>query len=208
MPEALMQDNDKLSQARQPSGTTGRVFGWLMTSLNEKSYRWAIEQLKPIAPESYLEIGFGTGRQIELAVRMLRVKRACGVDPSPLMLETAEKKLKRYRKKAEIELKLGDDRALPWSGPFDAIAATHSFQFWSDPDATLTRLHGMLAPNGRLLFSLRRHSGLARRNVPNPLSRKKDEISAACAAFEKTGFVIAGIQAISKSSHGIVLRCG
>jgi len=198
----------KPSQAQNPSGTTGRAFGWLMTSLNEKSYRWAIDQLKPVAPKTYLEIGFGTGRQIELAVKELGVAHAYGVDPSPLMLETAEKKLKRARKKADIELKLGDDATIPWKGPFDAIAAMHSFQFWSDPDATLRRLHKLLAPNGRLVLALRRHSILARRKVPNPLSRKRDEISAACAAFERTGFVIAGLNGISKSSHGIVLRCG
>lgn len=198
----------KLSQAERPNGTAGRVFGWLMTRLNEKSYRWAIEQLKPAAPASYLEIGFGTGRQIELAVRDLNVKHAAGVDPSPLMLEAAEKRLRRARKKAEIDLKLGDDTALAWPGPFDAITAMHSFQFWSDPEATLAHLRGLLAPNGRLVLALRRHGMMGRRKVPNPLSRKKDEISAACAAFEKAGFTIAAIQAISKSSHGIVLRCG
>ena len=40
----------------------------------------------------------------------------------------AEKRLKRYRRKSKIELKLGDDNSLP-TGPFDAIAAMHSFQF-------------------------------------------------------------------------------
>jgi SAM-dependent methyltransferase len=205
--EAITQDNEKLPQARRPSGFTGRIFGWLMTSLNKKAYRWAVEQLKPASPASYLEIGFGTGAQIELAIRKLSVKKAAGVDPSPLMLETAEKRLKRYRKKTEIDLKLGDDNSLP-AGPFDAIAAMHSFQFWRNPDATLAHIRSMLAPKGRFVVALRRLGRSARRDVPNPLSRMPDEISTACAAFEKAGFTILAIQPISKSSHGIVLGCG
>ena len=208
MSELVMQDNVRLSQALRPSGFTGRVFGWLMTRSNKKAYRWAIDQLRPASPASYLEIGFGTGAQLELAIRKLSIKKASGVDPSPLMLETAGKRLKRYRRKADIDLKLGDDNSLPASGPFDAIAAMHSFQFWRDPEATLARIRSMLAPQGRFVIALRRHGRSARRDVPNPLSRMPDEISAACAAFEKAGFTILAIQPISKSSHGIVLGCG
>jgi SAM-dependent methyltransferase len=203
----VTQDNERRSQAMRPSGFTGRVFGWLMTSLNKKAYRWAIDQLKPASPASYLEIGFGTGEQIALAIRKLGLKSAVGIDPSPLMFETAMKRLKRYRKKADIELKLGDDASLP-AGPFDAIAAVHSFQFWPDPAGTLKRIRSMLAPKGRFVVVLRRYGPLGRRNVPNPLSRLPDEISAACAAFEKAGFTILAIQSVSKSSHGIVLGCG
>ncbi len=207
MAELVTQDNERLSQAMRPSGSVGRVFGWLMTSLNKKAYRWTIDQLKPASPESYLEIGFGTGEQIALAIRKLNLKKAFGVDPSPLMLETAMKKLKRYRKKADIELKLGDDNSVP-AGAFDAITAVHSFQFWWNPEATLKRIRSMLAPKGRFVIVLRLHGRMARRNVPNPLSRMPDEISAACAAFERAGFTILAIQSISKSSHGIVLGCG
>jgi SAM-dependent methyltransferase len=124
------------------------------------------------------------------------------------MLETAGKRLRRYRKKAEIELKLGDDNSLPATGRFDAIAAMHSFQFWRNPEETLAQVRSMLAPQGRFVVALRRHGRLARRGVPNPISRQPDEISAACAAFEKAGFTILAIQPISKSSHGIVLGCG
>ncbi len=204
----MSDDAKRPSQAMRPSGFAGRMFGWLMTRLNGPAYRWAIAQLKPVSPANYLEIGFGTGRQMELALRGLSVKHVFGVDPSELMLETAQKRLKRYRKNAEIELKQGDDANFPWTGPFDAIAAVHSFQFWSDPEATLKHLRALLAPNGRLVLALRRHNRLGRRNVPNPLSRRRDEISAACAAFERAGFTILSIQAISKSSHGIVLGCG
>jgi hypothetical protein len=54
MSELVMQDNERLSQAMRPSGFTGRVFGWLMTRSNKKAYRWAIDQLRPASPASYM----------------------------------------------------------------------------------------------------------------------------------------------------------
>lgn len=198
----------RLPQPMRPSGRTGRIFGWLMARLNKPAYRWAIAQLRPVAPQSVLEIGFGTGHLMAAAIRELGATHIAGRDPSELMVETAQKRLRRLRKKADIDIALGDDATLP-DGPFDAILALHSFQFWSDPTATLSRLRAMLAPNGRLILVLRRHpSRRAARKLPNPLSHGKDEISATCAAAEAAGFSLIGMAGISKGSHGLVLACG
>jgi len=186
----------------------GRIFGWLMGRLNAKSYRWAIAQLEPVKPQSMLEIGFGTGDLLKLAARKLKPRKIAGVDPSELMLETARKKLKRFRKKADIELKLGDDTNLP-DGPFDAVVAAHSFQFWADPHATLARLRAMLAPNGRLILVLRPHYSKGVANwIPNPLSHSGNEVSATIAAAQAAGFVLTATAAISKSSQGLAFACG
>jgi cyclopropane fatty-acyl-phospholipid synthase-like methyltransferase len=198
----------KLPQAMRPSGRTGRVFGWLMAWLNAKSYRWVVDQLGTLKPRSILEIGFGTGDLLKLAIRKLKPARVSGVDPSELMVETAKKKLRRYTKKMEIDLRLGDDTALP-QATFDAIIAAHSFQFWADPQATLARLHTMLSPEGRLVLVLRRHySKKVAKWIPNPLSHSPNEFSATIAAAEHAGFVLKATTAISKSSQGLVFACG
>ena len=194
-------------QPMRPSGRTGRVFGWLMARLNRPAYRWTIAQLRPVQPQSLLEIGFGTGHLLAGAIRDLKIARVAGRDPSDLMVETAQKRLKRFRKKVEIDIAAGDDTALP-EGPFDAIVALHSFQFWSDPAATLARLRGLLAPNGRFILVLHRHGRRAPKYLPNPFSRSGDEISAVCAAAEAAGFTLVGMNGISKASHGLVLACG
>jgi len=196
-------DGKRLPQAMRPSGRTGRVFGWLMSRLNRDSYRWTIEQLRPVQPKSVLEIGFGTGHMLALAARTFKPERLAGVDPSELMVYTAQKRLRKYRKKTALDIRRGDDTVLP-DGPFDTIVALHSFQFWSDPDAALTRIRERLASGGRFLLVLRVHAGRAGRNVPNPLSRSGNEIAAACAALERAGFSVTGMQGISKSSQGIV----
>jgi SAM-dependent methyltransferase len=199
-----MADGEKrLPQAMRPSGRMGRIFGWLMGRLNRDSYRWTIEQLRAVPPKSVLEIGFGTGHMLALAAKTFKPERLAGVDPSELMVETAQKRLRRYRKKTTLDIRQGDDITLP-DGPFDAIVALHSFQFWTNPDAALTRVRTRLAPEGRFILVLRIHAKRAGRRVPNPLSRSGNEIAAACAALERAGFSVIGMQGISGASQGIV----
>jgi len=202
-------DEAKLPQAMRPSGRVGRIFGWLMGRLNRKAYRWTVEQLRPAAPKSILEIGFGTGHLLALAIASLKLTHVAGVDPSELMVETAGKRLRRFRKKVDIDLMRGDDASLPGGGPFDAIVALHSFQFWTHPATTLAHLRSLLSPDGRFVLVLRQgYSRGVAKWIPNPLSHGGNEIAAACQAAEAAGFVILAMGGISKSSHGIVLGCG
>ena len=194
----------RLPQAMRPSGRIGRMFGFLMRRLNGKAYRWTLEQLRPVSPSSLLEIGFGTGDLMALAIRNLKLARTAGVDPSELMVETARKRLRRFGKKTSLDIRQGDDATLP-DGPFDAVAALHSFQFWANPDGALKRIRERIAPKGRLILVLRMHgSGKKAAWLPNPLSRSGNEIVAACEALERAGFRVVGLKGISKSSQGIV----
>jgi SAM-dependent methyltransferase len=193
----------RVAQAMRPSGRIGSIFGFVMARLNGKAYRWTVEQLRPFQPKSFLEIGFGTGHLLRLAIKVLKLQRVAGVDPSELMVETARKRLRRLARKITVDVRQGDDTALP-DGPFDAIAALHSFQFWSDPDAALARIRARIAPQGRLVLVLRTHPGKAPAWLPNPLSRAGNEIATACAALERAGFVVTGMQGIARASQGIV----
>src|SRR5258708_7579684 len=102
-------------QPMLPNGFAGRVFGFLMEWLAESNYRWVVSQLAPTKPRRYLEIGFGTGRLAELVARQLKPAILCGVDPSPLMFGKVVKRLRRFDRKIEIDLRNSDDRTLPWA---------------------------------------------------------------------------------------------
>jgi SAM-dependent methyltransferase len=193
----------RLPQAMRPSGRTGKIFGFIMARLNSDAYRWTVEQLRPVRPKSFLEIGFGTGHLVAQSIKALKLERAAGVDPSELMVETTQKRLRRFAKKTALDIRQGDDTSLP-DGAFDAIAALHSFQFWSDPDGALARIRARLAPEGRFILVLRIHTRRTARRVPNPLSRAGNEIAAACDALERAGFAVTGMQGISKTSQGII----
>lgn len=198
----------KPPQPMLPSGFGGRMFGVLMEWLAEPNYRWVIAQLAHFKPESYLEIGFGTGRLAELAAKHFALKRLFGVDPSELMLARASRRLKRRRKRIAIDLRLGNDASLPWNETFDAIVASHSFQFWSDPTKTLACLRTMLTPEGRLVLVLRRHiSKPVHAWLPNPISKSGDELGGLRKAFAAAGFRILRDETLKTGSQGIVAAC-
>lgn len=191
-------------QPMLPRGFMGRVFGWLMERLAAGNYRWAIAQLQPVQPRSYLEIGFGTGRLAEMVVRTFKPVRLAGVDPSDLMLATALKRLQRFASGTRIEIGPGDANALP-DGPFDAIVASHTFQFWSDPVATLSRIHDLLGPNGRLVFVIRSDkSRQAMDWLPNPISRSGDELGGLRNALAAAGFRLLADENLPSGSQGMV----
>ena len=194
----------------RPSGIAGRVFGHAMEWLAAPNYHWVIKQLAPIKPRAYLEIGFGTGRLAQLAAERFLPQRLYGVDPSNLMLRTALKKLQRFDGKTQLHLRLGDDTLLKnWpQGPFDAIVATHAFQFWSNPVATLMRIRSLLAPEGRFVLVVRRHiSKNVATFIPNPITMSGDELAGLRAALTASGFRILVDEKLKSGSQGLVMAC-
>jgi len=191
-------------QAQHPHGLLGRLFGCLMERMNESAYRWVISALRETKPQSLYEIGFGTGRMLELASRELRLNRLRGVDPSALMLATARHRLRKHTK-ANVDLRLGDDTSNHWpEEEFDGVIALHSFQFWNEPEKTLRGLRARLSENGRLALVLRQHGKNPPDWLPNLLSRSGDEIPATLAALRSAGFAILGSETLDHASHGIV----
>ncbi|HEY3889381.1 MAG TPA: class I SAM-dependent methyltransferase [Caulobacteraceae bacterium] len=183
------------SQAMRPHGAVGRVFGLLMSLINAPAFAFAERELAPLAGDAILEVGFGTGR----LVRRLAAKARFvgGVDPSPLMLETAQAANAAAVATGQVELRLGEAGALPWPDQtFDKACALHSFQFWPDPAAGLAEVARVLKPDGLLLMMLRAHAdgraGVA--DLPNALSRSGDELGATLALLTSLGWrdVVAG----------------
>ena len=198
-------------QPMLPHGFARRVFGFLMERFAASNYRWTVDQLLSAKPRTYLEIGFGTGRLAEMVAREIRPTILCAVDPSELMLKKATRRLKPFRRKMEGDLRLGDDRDLPWADrSFDAIVASHSFQFWSDPDTTLRKLSRLLTLQGRLILVIRSHRGIStatRAWIPNPITKSPDELAGLRQALADAGFRVVRDEKLRTGSQGIVAEC-
>jgi len=202
-----MAETKRIPQPMRPSGLGGRVFGVVMEWLASPNYQWALRQLAPVKPKSWLEIGFGTGRLAQLATQRFALDRLCGVDPSELMLRTTARRLRAFAKRNALDLRLGDDTLLArWpDGAFDAIVTSHSWQFWSDPAATLPRVRAHLAPQGRFVMVIRRHiSKEVFAWIPNPVTKSSDELAGLRAALAVAGFTVLVDETLSTGSQGIV----
>lgn len=176
-----------LPQPMHPHGPMGRLFGRLMEWGNHAAYQRALTLIDPAPADSYLEIGFGTGRLLELVSQHIGTGDIAGIDPSSLMVERARKRLEKHGRKAVLKMALADH--LPWpDNHFNAVAALHCFQFWPDPAKTLGEINRVLKKNGRLVLILRNHEQA--RNIdwlPNPASRNRQEAAEAVKLLQKAG---------------------
>ena len=172
-----------------PHGRSGRVFAWLMDWLNRPAYRRAAALLDPAPGDSILEIGFGTGGLAARLAPRLGPGQLAGVDPSPLMVSQARRRLERLGLPVRIDLRQGTDADLDWPAlSFSHVAALHSFQFWKAPERTLPRLWELLQPGGRLLLILRAHGSRAPPWLANPVSRSGAEVEGTVQALREAGF--------------------
>ncbi|HUD50894.1 class I SAM-dependent methyltransferase [Parvibaculum sp.] len=174
-------------QSMLPHGLAGRLFGRLMEQFNRGAYARAVSLIDLPTEGSVLELGFGTGRLLE----MLAVKSTdgffAGIDASPLMVATARRRLDRRH--VARDLRQGNAEYLPWpEDSFDAVAALHCFQFWADPVSALCEVQRVLRPGGTFLLILRRHGARDAERLPNPWSRTPHEIEDVFSLLKKAGF--------------------
>jgi SAM-dependent methyltransferase len=139
-------------QHRCPSGLVGRVIGERMRRQHTPETDWSIGLLGLQPADRLLEIGFGAGRGLALALERVNQGRVVGVDLSPAMVRAAARRNRTALDCGRLALLRGDLANLPFGGQqFEKILSIHSFYFWPDPAEVCLRLVRMLARGGRLV---------------------------------------------------------
>jgi ubiquinone/menaquinone biosynthesis C-methylase UbiE len=174
---------------QSPSGFTGRLFGKLMELTNADAYNKTLQALAPSDNERFLEIGFGTGRFAQMLLSSTTDTFVAGIDPTETMVKTTLKRLVNKGLSDRIDIRQGTDDSLPWDADrFDAVIAIHCFQFWQEPDLSLTEISRVLCPQGRIIIAFRDHSTNAPDWLPNPMSRSGQEVENTINLLEKHGY--------------------
>lgn len=176
----------------RPEGLAGRIFGRTMEAMNERAYHRALALLDPAPDAAVVDIGFGTGRLVELLLERLPGGLIAGVDPAATMVDVARSRRAIRTAAGRVDLRLGEVAQLPWpDASFDGALALHSFQFWAEPVAAAREVARVLRPGGRLVVVLREHPpGRAPAWLPNPISRGPDEHAGARDCLREAGFVV------------------
>jgi ubiquinone/menaquinone biosynthesis C-methylase UbiE len=131
-----------------PRGPLGRLAGWIMAR-DDRPHREVAELLSPAPGAAVCEIGFGPGQLLGALAQRDPTVRLSGVDPSPVMLGQARRRLP-----TSADLRVGAAGALPFADhSADHIVAVNTVALWPDVPAALADCHRVLRPGGSLLLA-------------------------------------------------------
>ncbi len=126
-----------------------RGYDWFVKSSEEAGLRDKRRELLARAHGRTLEIGAGTGINLELYPDS--VTELLLTEPDPHMRTQLEKKLADVGRRAEVIDAGAEHLPLP-DGNVDTVVATLVFCTISEPEAALDEIGRVLKPEGRLLF--------------------------------------------------------
>lgn len=158
-----------LNPFRVPAGPLGRLAGWIM-GRDDAPHRELVDLLAPSPAARSCEIGFGPGQLLVLLTARDPAAQVCGVDPSPVMIEQARRRLARAGVADRADLRLGVAGALPFPDRHvDYVVAVNSAAIWPDREAALVDARRVLRPGGRLLIAW--HSAASPNRLRRSLAR-------------------------------------
>ena len=105
--------------------------------------RKAVEQLRPYAPHTILDIATGTGDFAILLAQQLQPETIVGTDISEGMMDVARKKVAKAAKEDCMQLSYDDNS-------FDAVTAAFAIRNFASLDTGLKEMHRVLKTNGHL----------------------------------------------------------
>lgn len=136
--------------ARRPSGHQMTAH-YRNPEEHRASFEIALGALSLRPEDRYLEIGFGGGQLLEMALDT--VGSAAGIDHSPDMLALASERNTASIVAGRLQLVYGDVERLPWTDDeFSCAASVNMFFFLESPQACLRELRRVLRPHGRLVI--------------------------------------------------------
>lgn len=118
-----MKMNYFIRQFGKPTGKIGWLLGKIMSLSNRKMHKAVLKELR--SPEKLLEIGFGSGSQLEMIGREFPNTALYGIDVSEDMLRSARKKLGT---RAELSICSIEKTAFP-DDYFDTVITTDTCYF-------------------------------------------------------------------------------
>ncbi|HEX9036638.1 MAG TPA: class I SAM-dependent methyltransferase [Ktedonobacterales bacterium] len=144
------------SQAKQPTGIVGYLFGYLMIYINRHMHEEALDHLDANSGETVLEIGFGHGATIRSLVHRVAGIKVVGIDVSRVMWQQAYLRNRRAIASGAVELHLASVSTMPFADEtFTKVFAINSCQFWPDPEQDLHEVFRVLQPGGQLVLEVR-----------------------------------------------------
>ena len=150
----------------RPKGALGRIGGAIMARLNRDAAAKVIDLLDVQPNDKVLEVGFGPGVGIELALQRVNGGSVAGVDQSQEMVKQALARNATAVRDRRADLRYGSVERLPFAdATFDKAFAINSMQVWTDVQAGLREIRRVLKPGGNIALCFTVNSGQPKSGV-------------------------------------------
>jgi len=121
----------------------------------------AIKALKPLNPQTMLDVATGTGDFAVLSAQKLHPSKITGIDISEKMLAVGVEKIAKQNLQSVVSLEVGDAENLSFpDASFDAVTVGFGVRNFENLQKGLQEIHRVLRPNGVaaiLEFSMPEH---------------------------------------------------
>lgn len=126
---------------------------FLSMGIDQGWRRKAIRRLKPIKPQSILDVATGTGDFAMMTYKMLTPQKITGIDISKGMLEVGREKVAKEKLSAYIQLMEGDSENLPFKdNSFDAVTVSFGVRNFQNLEKGIAEMYRILKPGGKLVI--------------------------------------------------------
>lgn len=143
----------------RPKGILGWIGGKLMARGKTEFGTWLIEEADLTTDCDVLDVGCGPGFLLEL-LAVANMRSVTGMDPSRVMLNQAQRRMKRSSATQFVQVVGAEAEAMPFAdATFDAVFAVNSYQLWRAPSQGLWQCLRILRPGGQLCLGFTPESG-------------------------------------------------
>lgn len=147
-----------VSQLAKPHGALARVAGPMLDRGNHVINLHTVGALDLKPGDRVLEIGFGGGVALAMALAHEPAVVLSGIEPSPEMVKRSA-----ARFGGAVQLRVGFVEALTFDdGAFDTVFGVNVVYFWPDLDGALAEIRRVLAPAGTIVLGVRPKAALER----------------------------------------------
>jgi ubiquinone/menaquinone biosynthesis C-methylase UbiE len=132
----------------------------------EPSHEPTIDLLDINPSHHVLEIGFGGGSGIAQLAKRLTTGVVSGVDLSPDLVRSAQRRFRPEIAAGRVSLQFGDVSHLPFSeAVFDRVFTINTIYFWPDPEQGMAEIYRVLKPGGKAAVSIRSREKMEQHSV-------------------------------------------
>jgi SAM-dependent methyltransferase len=142
-----------IQNVRKPQGLGGSIMLSIMTFGHKGLSQWGRNQVSISPTDHILDVGCGSGYNIEKMLQAATTGRVCGLDYSELCVSQSIARNRSAVTAGRSVIKLGSVTQIPWpANSFDLVTSFECVYFWPSLLDGLCDIHRVLKPGGKVLL--------------------------------------------------------